>query len=88
MNGRNSLKELSEALKTCKYSIGKGFLDRNKVVANKSKILLAITFGGGNVVKDGGTSHTTKLFIEKNGNENAYHLDLNDLKIYSGAVVN
>jgi len=89
MMGRESLTEISAAIqKQCKLSYGKGFLDRNKIVAENSVILLAITFGEKEQVKDGGTSHTTRLFIKKNGNENAYHLDLNEMKIYSNATVN
>lgn len=83
---KNSLDELAESIKNgAKISIGAGFIDRNSIVAEKSTILLALTFGEKEKVKDGGTADTVRKFIAKNGNENCYHIDLNDLTLYSKA---
>lgn len=57
-----------------------GFKDRNTKVADQADIFLAMTFGEGKKVKDGGTLDTvTKM--QKRG-INGYHLDLNSLKLY------
>lgn len=89
MMGKNSLEELSIAQngQFCVTTIGKGFLDRNKVVAAKADIMLALTFGNKEICRDGGTSNTLGLFIKKNGNENAWHLDLNTMELHRNAVV-
>lgn len=85
---RDSLSEISTAIeKGANIIIGKGFYDRNKIVAEKSNILLAITFGGGGKVKDGGTKNTVESFIKLKGNNNTYHLDLNLVKIFNPIVL-
>lgn len=63
-----------------------GFLPRNLKVAEKADHVLAMTFGNGRQLKDGGTSHTMAAFL-KRGVGTAYHLDLNTLKLYTGATV-
>lgn len=90
LNGRrDSLAWLGEAIrhKNCEVFYGDGFFERNNIVANKAHTLLAITFGKENQINDGGTAYTAKRFIKKNGNENAYHLDLNSMVIYPNAIV-
>lgn len=64
-----------------------GFHARNLVVAQKADHLLAMTFGTGNRLKDGGTAHTTEAFLARRNRGDAYHLDLNTLKLWPGAVV-
>lgn len=57
-SGRNSLKELTlSQLKGARFHIYDGFHQRNFEVA-KSDIILAYTFGEGDVPADGGTLHT------------------------------
>jgi hypothetical protein len=57
-----------------------GFKDRNTEVANRADIFLAMTFGDGKKVKDGGTLDTVIKMQKRN--INGYHLDLNTLKLY------
>lgn len=84
--GINSLEEIKNAInKGCAVKEGGGFLGRNKFVAQKADILLAFTFGNGNIVKDGGTAHTTKEFLKSK--KEAFHCDLNTMKVYSNAEV-
>ena len=57
-----------------------GFKDRNTEVANRADLFLAMTFGDGKNVKDGGTADTvSKMQARGIG---GYHLDLNTLKMY------
>lgn len=63
-----------------------GFYGRNAMVA-KSDILLAMTFGNKNCVKDGGTADTVRRYlcrVEKEGFFNkSFHYNLNDGVIYT-----
>lgn len=68
------------------FNVGTGFLERNLEVAQKADHCLAMTFGNGKRLKDGGTAHTMSNFLVK-GMGTAWHLDLNTLKLYEGAVV-
>lgn len=70
-----------------RLNIGTGFLERNLVVAAKAHHCLAMTFGNGKQLKDGGTAHTMSNFLAKRGHGAAYHLDLNMLKLWEGATV-
>lgn len=60
-----------------------GFLDRNLLVAAEADIFLAMTFGDGSEVKDGGTKHTVNAMLKQG--KTGYHLDLNTLKLYKNA---
>lgn len=87
---KNSLTCIQKAIKNgAIVEIGNGFFHRNTSIALKSDILLAITFGDKEFLKDGGTSDTMKKFLklESKGSKFAYHLNLNDLKIYKEAKV-
>ncbi len=68
-------------------NVGIGFLERNLVVAAKADHCLAMTFGNGRQLKDGGTAHTMSHFLAKPNRGGAYHLDLNTLKGYKDATV-
>jgi len=59
---------------------GGTFKTRNLCVANEADIFLAITFGNGREVKDGGTKHTVDAMLKQG--KRGYHLDLNTLKLY------
>jgi hypothetical protein len=63
-----------------------GFLARNLVVAAEADHCLAMTFGEGPKVKDGGTAHTMTAFLKK-GVGTSWHFDLNTLKLHEGAIV-
>lgn len=62
-----------------------GFYGRNAMVA-KSDILLAMTFGEGKMVKEGGTADTVRRYldrVEKEGFFNkSFHYNLSDGQIY------
>lgn len=64
----------------------RGFKERNLEVA-KADHCLAMTFGDKHRVKDGGTAHTVGAFLAREGHGRSFHVDLNTLKAYEGAVV-
>lgn len=68
---------------TCR---SQGFKERNLEVA-KADHCLAMTFGDGRKVKDGGTAHTMSAFLARPNHGASYHLDLNTLKLYKDAIV-
>lgn len=57
-----------------------GFKDRNKMVAKEADAYIAMTFGDGPDVKDGGTKHTVDM-MDKLGAQ-GFHLDLNTFELY------
>lgn len=61
----------------------KGFKDRNSKVADVADCFIAMTFGEGAVVKDGGTADTVKK-IQARGIK-GYHFNLNENKLYACA---
>lgn len=67
-----------------------GFKGRNKLVS-QSEILLAMTFGYENYIKQGGTEDTVKSYLKRISKEgsrdNSYHYNLNDGKIYKGCKI-
>lgn len=87
--GWTSMGELAEALAhpLCDHTSGGGMKGRNMKVAHEATHLLAMTFGAGQTVKDGGTSHTVAEFLKRKGSGCAYHLDLNTCKLYKDAKV-
>jgi len=70
--------------------VAKGFYARNALVA-KSDFILAMTFGNGREVKDGGTSHTVKCYLERVRKEGifdkSFHYDLNSGEIFEGCTI-
>lgn len=78
---------LALANEGCSSTVTFGFHARNLVVAAKADHLLAMTFGEGRKLKDGGTAHTTEAFLARKDRGEAYHLDLNTLKLWPGATV-
>lgn len=67
-----------------------GFFGRNAMVA-KSDFLLAMTFGKGQEVKDGGTADTVKKYLDRVRKEGifdkSFHYDLSSGKIFVGCKV-
>lgn len=86
--GRDTIREIAEAIKLgATVIVGKGFFDRNKLVA-KSGAILAFTFGDKEWVKDGGTAHTMAHFFDKHPkNPMAFHVDLHTMTTYLPASV-
>lgn len=70
--------------------VEKGFHARNALVS-KSDFILAMTFGNGHEVKDGGTAHTVKCYLDRVRKEGifdkSFHYDLNSGKIFEGCTV-
>lgn len=67
-----------------------GFYGRNAMVA-KSDCLIAMTFGNKEEVKDGGTAHTVKCYLERvrKGEiyDKSFHYDLGRGEVFQGCVV-
>lgn len=80
--GKNTRMQLNNASKAKKIKVRKrgGFKERNSYVAKDADVFLAMTFGNGSKVKDGGTMDTVTKMKER-GLE-GYHLDLGRLKLY------
>jgi hypothetical protein len=89
--GTNSLTEISLAIERgAEVIVGKGFFARNALVA-QSDIILAMTFGEKEWLKDGGTAHTMMTYlnrVKKHGFfDKSFHYDLNSGEIFCGARV-
>lgn len=67
--------------------VTRGFHARNALVA-KSDLLLAMTFGDKNIVKDGGTAHTVECYLNRVRKEGffdkSFHYDLNSGDVFVG----
>lgn len=68
------------------HTVTRGFKARNTEVA-KADHCLAMTFGDGHQLKDGGTAHTMGEFLARPDHGQSYHLDLNTLKLYANARI-
>jgi hypothetical protein len=88
--GFNSLNDLERAIQQGATAVVPkgGFYGRNALVA-QSDIILAMTFGEREWLKDGGTAHTIKTYlnrVKKYGFfDKSFHYDLNSGEIFSGA---
>lgn len=87
--GINSFWEIETAIKNGAFvkQDNVGFHARNTDVARSSGILLAFTVGDGPKLKDGGTADTMKKFLTTHSQGDAWHVDLNTMKLYQGAEV-
>lgn len=63
-----------------------GFQARNLLVAGAQNAL-AMTFGEGSLLKDGGTANTMNAFLSRPDHGLAYHLDLSAMKLHAKARV-
>ena len=61
-----------------------GFKDRNTLVANCANTFIAMTFGDGARVKEGGTADTVRKMLARG--ISGYHLDLNTMRLHKNAV--
>jgi len=88
----NSLDELQQAIQMgAQVVVPKGgFYGRNALIA-QSDVILAITFGKKEWIKDGGTAHTIQTYlnrVKKYGFfDKSFHYDLNSGEIFAGARV-
>jgi hypothetical protein len=62
-----------------------GMHPRNLKVAERAQHCIALTFGSGARVADGGTHFTMNAFLGKHGSGRSVHVDLNDMRMYSPA---
>lgn len=84
--GVDSLIEIQKAIDNgAEVIVGDGFHARNTLVAKWSTLLLAMTFGNGATLKDGGTADTVRKFNAQFPDK-SWHLDLNDFKLYNPAI--
>ena len=84
----DSLLELSIAIQlinTLCIDTYKGFFARNLEVS-KSNVVIALTYGDKDRVKDGGTFHTAKNYLKLGGKE-LWHIDLHDYSIYKNVRI-
>ena len=87
--GLSSFQDLALAkAKGAVFFVGGGFHERNKLVA-QAEGLLAMTFGSGAQLKDGGTAHTVGCYLERCRKEGktpvAWHYNLTDGVLYPRA---
>lgn len=90
--GISSLKDMADWIKdekTTKTTVLSGFKSRNTAIAKNCDVLIAATFGNGAKLKSGGSADTMRKFLELHPDnvDKSYHLDLNTLKYYQGAIV-
>jgi len=82
--GRNTWKEVQEVYKLgvpfCRVIQRGSFKDRNMSVANAATHFLAMTFGNGPCVKDGGTKDTVRKMLAQG--KTGWHLDLNTMILH------
>lgn len=74
--GRDTMREAFAA----PHEFHGSFKDRNSQVAAAADVYLAMTFGEGEKVKDGGTADTVRKMRRRG--VTGYHFNLNDLTIY------
>lgn len=87
--GVDSITELKQALASekCEAKCYPGvslasFFDRNTDVANLAEIVIAITYGSGKGVADGGTLDTVKKFLKRGVRPHVTHIDLSTHETY------
>jgi hypothetical protein len=62
-------------------------MERNTKVAEEADIILAMTFGTGAYIKDGGTADTVRKYFAISGHNVGYHYDLNTLTLHDDIIV-
>lgn len=87
----NSLGDIQRAMdQGASIFIGRGFFARNALVA-QSDIILAMTFGNKEWVKEGGTANTLMVYLNRVRKygffDKSFHYDLNSGEIFCGARV-
>jgi len=84
--GWSPFKDIATAARhaNCTIRVTPGLHARNEKVAMADHCL-AMTFGDGAQLKDGGTAHTMGLFTGRNDHGWGYHFDLNTLTLHTNA---
>jgi hypothetical protein len=81
------LAELHQAISCgAQVTVTQGFKQRNSKVANDADLMVALTFGEGATLKDGGTLDCMTKFLQRHAGESA-HVDLHTMQVYCPAVV-
>jgi hypothetical protein len=85
--GRNTIDEIKRAIyKGADVITADGFHARNTIVAAKADVLIALTFGRGATVLDGGTTDTCRKYLARGGRA-LWHVDLNDMSLHENGTV-
>jgi len=88
--GFDSLAEIEKAIHMpgCSVLLGRGFKDRNRIVAEFSDAVLAMTFGNGRALKPkSGTADTMAEYKKRHtALDLSYHMDLNTLACWRQAA--
>lgn len=87
--GIDSLQDIHDAIKKgAKVIVTQGFMERNTKVAEDASAVLAMTFGQGAYIKDGGTADTVKKYFNRPIEPHiGYHFDLNSLKLHDDIIM-
>lgn len=87
--GIESLKDIHDAIKKGAFVyVTHGFMERNTKVAQEADAVLAMTFGSGAYIKDGGTSDTVKKYFDRHlESPIAYHFDLNSSTLHDDIIM-
>ena len=82
--GIDSLQQIESAINLgCEKTVSNdSFFERNAKISVDSNILLAFTYGNEKELKDGGTKDTFEKFLHKKDRGIAFHINLNNQKIY------
>jgi hypothetical protein len=82
---QDSLVELQRALyRGASVVVTPGFKQRNTQIAMDADVMIALTFGEGATLKDGGTADTMQKFLRANRGL-SFHIDLHTMKVHSPA---
>ena len=86
---RDSFVDICDASLRPNFSIHvtPGMHERNLQVAARAVHCIALTFGSGARLSDGGTKFTMEAFLAKQAGGRSVHVDLNDFRAYSPARV-
>jgi len=82
--GVPSLSQLASSIaKGATVHVGKGFHDRNTAIANNSQYLIALTYGQGSLVAEGGTADTVRRFARLGNSAQSWHICLPSLDVFT-----
>lgn len=86
--GFNSLEDIAAAIKKkAQVVVTEGFKERNSKVAEEADVILAMTFGNGAYIKDGGTADTVRKYFNKEGELKGFHFDLNSMTLHDDIIL-
>ena len=86
-SGINSLGEIALAIEEgATVLVTPGFKQRNSKVAAGSEVLIALTFGEGALLKDGGTADTFGKFLAKQSGI-SHHICLPECQVFSPGLI-